>query len=103
VNFLGQNLFFSGRKERFCFAPESISSPQKAPDSILNRRERLQKSITALGQIEEKFFGVSLRDLEREEGKRRRNQKLGVTLILLMIFFLFFIAFICDSFSSMEE
>jgi hypothetical protein len=48
-------------------------------------------------------FGVYLRVLEREEGKRKRNQKLGVTLILLMIFFLFFIAFICDFFSSMEE
>jgi hypothetical protein len=34
-------------------------------------------------------FGVSLRVLEREEGKRKRNQKLGVTLILLMFSFCF--------------
>jgi hypothetical protein len=44
-----------------------------------------------------------LRDLEREEGRRKRNQKLDVTLILLMISFLLFIDFICDFFSSMEE
>jgi hypothetical protein len=68
---LGQNLFFSGGKERFCFAPESISSPQKAADSILNRKERLQRAITVLEQIGEKFFWSFFESF----GERRRQKK----------------------------
>jgi hypothetical protein len=70
ANFLGQNLFFLGRKEWTCFASESVYLPQKAPYSILNRRECLQKARTALGYLETV--------LERENfirGERRRRKK----------------------------
>jgi hypothetical protein len=67
VNFLGQNLFFSSRKERTCFTPESIHSPQKAPDSILNKKKHLQKARTALGQIGEEFFLEFWREKKAEE------------------------------------
>jgi hypothetical protein len=100
---LGQNLFFSGRKEFNCFAPESVHSSQKAPDSILNRREHLQKAITALGQRGEQ----SLRFLERFGERRRQKKEKSKTgcnsYSLVDFFFLFFIDFICDFFSSMEE
>jgi hypothetical protein len=70
VNFLVQNLFFSGCKEFNRFAPESVPSPQKAPDSIFKRRERLQKARTALGRRGEEFLSF----LERF-GERRRQKK----------------------------
>jgi hypothetical protein len=71
---LSQNLFFSGRKERFCFAPESISSPQKAPDSILKQNRTPLKVQNRPMTDWREVFGVSLRVLERKEGKRKRNQ-----------------------------
>jgi hypothetical protein len=43
ANFLGQFFFSSGRKEFKCFAPESVPSPQKAPDLILKHERTPSK------------------------------------------------------------
>jgi hypothetical protein len=73
VNFLGQNIFFSGRKEWTYFVPESVSSPQKAADSILNRRERLQKIRTALGHLETVLQKEIFVFLQRREKKAKQR------------------------------
>jgi hypothetical protein len=49
---------------------DSIALPQKAPNSILNRGERLQKAITALGQR-----GVQSLSFFERFGERRRQKK----------------------------
>jgi hypothetical protein len=64
-----------GQKEFNCFASESVPSPQKASYSILNRRERLQKAITALGQRGEQ----SLSFFESFGERRRQNKEKSKT------------------------